>query len=344
VTAVQNAILFCGAALITGSLVYVVRVMSPRLRLLDVPNQRSLHTSPTARGGGAAIVVVCLLGLAAAALTRLMPPWPAAIGYIVGASLIAAVSFLDDLRKVPSGVRFAVQAIGGLSVLLALARQPGLLSGLGEPGPMWLLGGLGLVWCVGLTNAYNFMDGIDGMAATTGLVAGLAWALLAALSDQPWLAVLALLVAASCAGFVFHNWHPARIFMGDVGSAFLGFTFAFISLAAPRQFTQFGAGVLIMWPFLFDTGFTIVRRLRRRENVLVAHRTHLYQRLVLAGWGQGAVTSLYAVFALLSVILAVIWWLTTSVGVQLFITAVVVAGSFLLWSLVVRAEPIEAPS
>jgi hypothetical protein len=93
-----------------------------------------------------------------------------------------------------------------------------------------------------------------------------------------------------------------------------------------------------MWPFLLDTGFTILRRLQRRENILMAHRSHLYQRLVLAGWSQPAVTSLYSAFALFTIVLAVAWWLSTSSGVRLLIVAAVLLASVLLWNLVVRAE------
>jgi len=340
-TVAQEAILFFGAAVLSAGLVYAFRRAAPRLGLLDIANKRSLHTRPTARGGGVAIVVVCVLGLAASAIWGVVPPWPEWLGYLVGAGLVAGVSFLDDVRRLPASLRFAVQAVGAMSVLAGMGLHLGSTTPW-NPLPIWVFAGLGILWCVGLTNAYNFMDGIDGLAATNGLVVGLGWALLASLSDQTWLALLALLVAAGCGGFAFHNWHPASIFMGDIGSAFLGFTFAFISLAAPRHIVQFGSGILIIWPFLLDTGFTIVRRLQRRENILVAHRSHLYQRLVLAGWDQAAVTSLYGAFALLSVLLAAAWWLTTSVGVQLFIAAVVMTASSLLWSLVVRAERARA--
>lgn len=343
-TVVQMAIVFCGAAVLSASLVYMIRIAAPRLGLLDIASERSLHARPTARGGGAAIVAICLFGLAGAAVWGVVPAWPELLGYLVGAALIAGVSFLDDLRRLPTSVRFGVQTVSAVSVLVGLGGHFGPQSAIENPGPIWVFAGLGIVWCVGLTNAYNFMDGIDGLAAINGLEVGLGWTLLASLSGELWLAVLALLVAAGCGGFVFHNWHPATIFMGDVGSAFLGFTFAFISLAAPRHIVQFGSGVLIMWPFLLDTGFTIVRRLRHNENILIAHRSHLYQRLVLAGWGQAAVTSLYGALALLSVLLAVTWWITTSVGVRLFIVAVMVLASFLLWSLVVRAERHPAAS
>jgi UDP-N-acetylmuramyl pentapeptide phosphotransferase/UDP-N-acetylglucosamine-1-phosphate transferase len=337
-SALLDAVLFATGAGLAWVLVYVIRLVAPRLHLVDLPNARSIHTQPTPRGGGAAIVVVCVLGVAAAASFGLQPNWREVAGYLVGASLIVGVSLVDDVRALPASLRLAAQVAAAVFMLTGLASQPGLLMSTSQLAPGWLVMGIALLWSVGITNAYNFMDGIDGLAATEGLVAGLGWTLLAWLSGQSWLAVLALLVAAGCLGFVFHNWHPARIFMGDVGSAFLGFTFAFMALATPRHIDQLGSGVLILWPFVFDAGFTMLRRLQRRENLLVAHRSHLYQRLVLAGWRQAAVTSLYGVFALVTVGLGIAWWLTTSSGVRLFIVAVVLLASVGLVSLVVRIE------
>ena len=119
---------------------------------------------------------------------------------------------------------------------------------------------------------------------------------------------MGLSAAAGCAGFLIHNWPPAKIFMGDVGSAFLGFTFAFMTLAALRQTPQLAiAGALLLWPFIFDTTYTILRRLMRRENVLIAHRSHIYQRLVLAGWRQSSATLLYGLLALVAVAFAALW-------------------------------------
>jgi UDP-N-acetylmuramyl pentapeptide phosphotransferase/UDP-N-acetylglucosamine-1-phosphate transferase len=335
---VLEALLFIAGAAIAWVLVLGLRRWAGRLRLIDLPNERSMHTRPTPRGGGAAIVTVCILGLTAVAAFGLQPDWPQVIGYVVGASVIVCISLLDDVFVLPAGVRLAAQLVGAAFMVAGLLSHPGVFMSLTHQVPAWLLVGIAIVWSVGLTNVYNFMDGIDGLAATQGLIAGLGWSVLASLSGQSWLAVLSLLIAAGCLGFVFHNWYRARVFMGDVGSAFLGFTFAYLALAAPRRTDQIGAGVLILWPFIFDASLTIIRRLRRRENILVAHRSHLYQRLVLAGWGHAAVASLYASFALLTLGLASVWWLSTSGAIRLVVIAVVGAASAGLWSLVIRSE------
>ena len=158
----------------------------------------------------------------------------------------------------------------------------------------------------------------------------------------PNAAPVATLAAATCGaalGFLRHNFNPAKIFMGDVGSAFLGFTFAFIALAALHRTPRVAlAGVLLLWPFIFDSGFTVIRRFMRGENIFVAHRSHLYQRLALAGWSQPAVTSLYGLFALLMLGLSVAWWLSTSSIATVAIVAAVLMLSVTVWGLVVRTE------
>jgi Fuc2NAc and GlcNAc transferase len=333
-----EAALFVAGAAVAWVLVLALRRWAARLRLIDLPNARSMHSRPTPRGGGAAIVIVCLLGLMAAEAFGLEPDWRQVSGYVVGASLVVCVSLLDDVFALPAGVRLAAQLLGAAFMVVGIASQPGVFMSLTQQAPAWLLVAVAIVWSVGLTNVYNFMDGIDGLATIQGLIAGLGWSVLASLSGQSWLAVLALLIAAGCLGFVFHNWYPARAFMGDVGSAFLGFTFAYLTLATPQRIDQIGAGILILWPFIFDASLTIIRRLHRRENILVAHRSHLYQRLVLAGWGHAAVTSLYGAFALVMLGLAAVWWLSTSTTIRLIVVAVVATTSAALWSLVIRSE------
>ena len=313
-----------------------MRQWAPRLQLLDVPNERSIHKDATPLGGGAAIVAVTAAGIAVAAAFGTRPEWPAFGGYIAGALLIAAVSLLDDFHALPAVGRLAVQFAAAAVMVLGLANQSELVT---SPIPAALGLGIALIWSVGLTNAYNFMDGVDGLAATQGLVAGFGWTALAALNHEPWLSLLGLLLAAGCVGFLVHNWSPAKIFMGDVGSAFLGFTFAFITLAELRRSPQVAlVGALMLWPFLFDTLFTMIRRARRRENLLVAHRSHLYQRLVLAGWRHASVTVLYGFLSLITLSLGVAWLLTATLTAALFLIAVSLLLPLALWLVVIRAE------
>jgi UDP-N-acetylmuramyl pentapeptide phosphotransferase/UDP-N-acetylglucosamine-1-phosphate transferase len=168
-----------------------------------------------------------------------------------------------------------------------------------------------VLWIVGLTNAYNFMDGIDGIAGGQALVAGLGWALLGTVAGAPIVGGLGTLVSCSSLGFLLHNWYPAGIFMGDVGSAFLGYTLAVLpllfSFSAGESAGAPVVGLLLVWPFVFDTGFTFLRRLWRRENVFATHRSHLYQRITSPRSGHGRVALMYSGLALAGGLLARVW-------------------------------------
>jgi UDP-N-acetylmuramyl pentapeptide phosphotransferase/UDP-N-acetylglucosamine-1-phosphate transferase len=262
--------------------------------LLDVPNERSSHDRPTLRGGGLAIVLVVLVGGALYALLagRIGEFTP----YFLGVLLVAAVSFFDDVRSLPTFVRLAVHVIAAILAVSAYTLGRGLPL---PPFPDFIAAAVTVVWIVGLTNAYNFMDGIDGLAAAQAVIAGVAWILLGLVLGVPQVALLAALVAGGAAGFLIHNRPPARIFMGDVGSASLGYTFAVFPLMSFGTARLGTAALVIMGAFVFDTAYTFFRRLLRGEDVLSAHRSHLYQRLVATGATHAAVTSLYALLAAL---------------------------------------------
>jgi Fuc2NAc and GlcNAc transferase len=261
----------------------VTKLALPMLRksgVLDIPNARSSHLAPTPRGGGIGIVAGLAGGLVVASLLGFRPP---GLELLLGIALIAAIGFIDD--------RF-----GGLSVSLRLIAQfaaaglviwrAGPLDRFPLPQPFnfelsLFAIPLSLVWIVGVLNLYNFLDGIDGFAGLQGVVAGLG----IAVWGQGDVAAIGLALAGACAGFLPHNWHPAKIFMGDVGSGTIGFVLAampFQSVPALR-----GDGVFVvamcLWFFLSDGVFTILRRLTHGQRVWEAHRSHLYQRLVQAG-------------------------------------------------------------
>jgi UDP-N-acetylmuramyl pentapeptide phosphotransferase/UDP-N-acetylglucosamine-1-phosphate transferase len=280
-------------------------------RLLDIPNERSSHSRPTPRGAGLGIVVVTLGGWLAYGLAAAPGCWQLVTAYAVGAGLIAAVSWVDDWHPLPIALRLAVHSLGAGLAVWALGSWDAVdVPLLGLRGLGWLGLPLTFVWVVGLTNAYNFMDGIDGIAGGQAVVAGLALGYLGWLSGQPLVGVLGWLVAAGSLGFLGHNWPPARIFLGDVGSTFLGYTLAVLPLmlrAGGAGRTSL-AGLLVVWPFVFDSAFTLLRRLSKGENILRPHRSHLYQRLVIAGCSHRTVTLLYVGLAVIGVSLALDWF------------------------------------
>jgi UDP-N-acetylmuramyl pentapeptide phosphotransferase/UDP-N-acetylglucosamine-1-phosphate transferase len=268
--------------------------LAPALAL-DVPNQRSSHSRPVPRGGGLVIVAGFLLGLGA---------WlasggglsPRALGWLAGAVLVASVSFVDDLRSLPAIPRLLTHVLGAVILTLAGVQEREL--------PLLIALPLAFVYITVLTNVYNFMDGIDGLASAQAIVAGLALSIAGSQIHNPLVAVGGGLLAAASAGFLVFNVPPARLFMGDVGSTFLGFSFAGLSLLGnlgvgggrlPPEF-----GVVVLAPFLFDSLVTLLRRILRGERWYAAHRSHYYQRLVQRGLSHAQVTSLYAGLAILA--------------------------------------------
>jgi UDP-GlcNAc:undecaprenyl-phosphate GlcNAc-1-phosphate transferase len=267
--------------------------------LMDAPNGRSSHVLPTPRGGGIGIVV--------AAMAAWIVFWNAGfasrqaglpeLGLALGAAIVAAAGLLDDRRAQPAWLKFGAQALASAIAIgcgLSIERLPLPWGGTLELGPV-AGAALAFLWLAGLTNAFNFMDGLDGLAAATATIAATFLAICAHRAGAGPVAALAWALAAGSAGFLLLNWPPARIFMGDVGSQFLGFAFAGIGILLAREGgIAEGAGILVvpvlLANFLFDTALTAVQRWRRGERLWEAHREHLYQRLNRAGHGHRAVT------------------------------------------------------
>ena len=291
------ALAAAGLALFIGAL--TIR-QAGRFNLVDVPDAFSSHVVPTPRGGGVGIVVVVMVALAWLAGHGDQDPLALPVLALAALGvLVAIVSAIDDMGSVPASVRLLVH----LAVGVGAWRVVGTINEIALPWlPVVALGAAGgavtVLWVAGLLNAYNFMDGIDGLAASQGVVAGLAWAVFGWHEHSLSLYLVGQTVAAACLGFLILNRPPARVFMGDVGSAFLGYLFAAIPLAVGGARPRLGVlGVVVVWPFVFDAGLTFVQRAWRRENVFARHRSHLYQRLVISGWSHGRVTLLYAALA-----------------------------------------------
>lgn len=309
-----------------------MRYWARKQGIIDLPNERSSHTRPTPRGGGIAIVIGTLVGLVALSWDT-ASSWSHLIAYVAGAVLVAAVSWVDDVRSLPNRLRFLAHVAAALIAISASGYWPQLsIPALGPLTIGWLGLPLSIVWIVGLTNAYNFMDGIDGIAGGQALVAGLGWTAIGWLGNHPLLTFLGLLLAATSAGFLGHNWPPAKIFMGDVGSAFLGYSFAVLALIGGMADGRLvAAGPLLVWPFVFDSTFTLLRRWRNGENIFAAHRSHFYQRLVITGLSHQTVTLLYMWLACVGTVVATNWILQGPLAEQIIITVIPAHAAWLWW-------------
>jgi UDP-N-acetylmuramyl pentapeptide phosphotransferase/UDP-N-acetylglucosamine-1-phosphate transferase len=235
---------------------------------IDQPNHRSLHRIAVPRSGGVGILCGTLIGMVATV--------PSLIFWIAFGSLVG-ISLLDDFRPLPARQRFTVQVAAAVAATWSLVPAEWGVAG-------QMLSVLGVVW---MTNLYNFMDGANGLAGGMAIFGFSAYAVTAYFAGQGNLAVLSACIAAGAAGFLAFNFDPAKIFMGDVGSIPLGFLAAVTALQGVRlDAWPVWFPVLVFSVFIVDATWTLLRRIVRREKVWIAHREHLYQRMIRSGWSH----------------------------------------------------------
>lgn len=278
---------FLLAVLLTGAM----RRYAVSRQLLDVPNSRSSHAIPTPTGGGVAIVIASLLSmiaLGAAGITS----WRVVAALAGGGTLVGAIGFVDDWHDLPAAWRLVAHFLAAAWLLAWLGGLPAV--------SVWrvpIAGGamplsLAAVYVVWVLNLTNFMDGIDGLAATEATTVCTGGALLcyvAAPHASTWM--VPLFVAAAAVGFFVWNRPPARIFMGDAGSSFLGFMFAALALQTARDAPAlFWSWTILLGVFMVDATTTLLRRLFRGQNVSSAHRSHAYQHAAVRYAAHGPVT------------------------------------------------------
>jgi UDP-N-acetylmuramyl pentapeptide phosphotransferase/UDP-N-acetylglucosamine-1-phosphate transferase len=340
---------FLGAALASYVLSFPTGMLLLRWGMVDCPNARSSHALPTARGGGVAIMVVVVC--AGVALG-----WRSALALVLMTLCcgLAGLSLWDDLRPLAPLTRFCGHALIALGMLYALGWPRFSLELGGKPTAAWpvfVCGLLLFLWVTGYTNAFNFMDGINGLAAGQAIVTGLGMALLWLVASGRWSVIsgqwsvvnsrwsvvsgqwsvvsppvlLSLVIAGACAGFLPHNFPRARMFMGDVGSAPLGFLLAALVVWIARDY-----GWWLLIPlgllhanFVLDTGLTLARRILRGERWYQAHREHFYQRLIRSGKSHPFVTGVE--MALQGVVLGLmVLYLHASVPARVGLIALVI--------------------
>jgi Fuc2NAc and GlcNAc transferase len=276
--------------------------------IIDVPNARSSHAVPTPRGGGLAIVAVFLTGVVLLSFLQSVP-LPLAIALVSAGTVCAVVGFWDDQARLSASTRLAAHFIAAAIALAALGGVPAVqVAGVTVLGgwPAQIVAALAIVW---LLNLYNFMDGIDGLAGAEAVTVCIGGAAISHWAGHPAAVIVCLLLAAASAGFLVWNYPPARIFMGDAGSGFLGAVFGVLAVDALHHSTVlFWAWLILLGAFIVDATVTLFRRLARRERVYEAHRSHAYQHAARAFGAHRPVTLGFAAINL-------VWLLPLALGV-----------------------------
>lgn len=259
------------AALLTFFLARLLLSEKIASQLQDMPNARSLHNTPVPRVGGVSMLAGIMAGWLW--LCNELVWW-----LVVPLLILFAISLLDDVRSLPVSQRLpahlvaAAMLVGGSGIYL----QQG-----------WFIAAVLLLFTVWMTNLYNFMDGSDGLAGGMALFGFGSYGIAALLAQNPALAALNLTIAAAAASFLYYNFHPAKIFMGDAGSIPLGFLAAAMGLLGWQQGSwESWFPVLVFSPFISDASVTLIKRTLRGVKVTEAHREHYYQRLIQLGWGH----------------------------------------------------------
>ena len=318
------------AALIALVTTPVVRSLAFKMRAVDVPkDNRRMHSHPIPRMGGLAIFLGFLFSV-----LIFVPLTDELRGMLLGAVVIVVLGVLDDIYALPAMPKFLVQIGAALIAVL----QGNVITHLSNPNlfsasPIWNLGVLSIpfsvLWIVAITNAVNLIDGLDGLACGVSAISSMTLLVIALTVSEPQVALLLAALAGSCLGFLPYNLNPAKIFMGDTGSTFLGYVLAVVSIQGLFKYAtiiSFAVPFLLMGLPIFDTCFAILRRVSHGQSPMAPDRGHIHHRLIDMGLSQKqAVAVLYVISAILGLSAVV---LTTS-GVtkaMLFLASLCVAG------------------
>jgi len=332
--AILKVIYFTSGALIFSILATgILRRYSLSHSLLDIPNERSSHTSPTPRGGGLAIALAVLITAAFLYFLHFLP-FAVAIALGGGGILVSVTGWLDDHYDIPeiwkalcyvTAAVWAVYWMGGIDTLW-----------LGETVITLNLAGslLAVLGCAWLINLYNFMDGTDALAAVQAICTGTFSGFLLMTLGRQDLAILCFVISTAAIGFLYWNWPPARIFMGDVGSCFIGFSFGVLAIIGEKS----GVMPALVWfillsVFICDATLTLFWRILKKEKWYSAHRSHAYQRVVQMGASHA---NLAVCVLLINVTflwpMAYIAWRWQQFTLTVFATTVLIM--CLLWSII----------
>ncbi len=318
----------------------VVRNLAVRMGAVDDPRRRKdaerrMHTRPVPRMGGLAIFMGFLLS------TLVFLPMTGQLRRILlGAVVIVVMGIFDDIYDLPAKLKLVVQIIAAL--IVTVGKDGMVIEALSNPNifssdPYWVLGWLSypitVVWVVGMTNAVNLIDGLDGLACGVSSISALTLLVIALLLGEPQVALMVAALAGGCLGFLPYNMNPAKIFMGDTGSTFLGYVLACISIQGLfKMYTliSFVVPFLLFGLPIFDTCFAFIRRIAHGQSPMHADRSHVHHRLIDMGFSQKqAVAVLYVITAILG-LSAVVLTTSGATKAMLLLMAFCVAGAVAL--------------
>ena len=275
---------------------------------IDMPRSRGMHSEPMPRMGGVAIVLGFMAALGIAAI--FMPEVRTAqfLGFVTGALIIVTAGIIDDIRHLKPGMKLTLQIVASLVPIFSGTRVdflvfpfPAVFNTLSVP--------ITLIWIVGLTNAVNLIDGLDGLAAGVSTIAALTLFILCILSSSGLAVVLAAAVAGSCLGFLPRNFNPAEVIMGDTGAQFLGYVLAVSSILGLFKAYALLSVVIVCFVLalpIFDTAFAILRRLLAHKPIYYADRGHLHHRLMDSGYSHKQTVILLYVLSAVSGVIAIL--------------------------------------
>ena len=279
-----------------------VRMLAIKIKAVDVPkDNRRMHKVPIPRMGGLAIFAGFLVSV-----LFFVPLGTEFRSILIGALILVVLGIIDDIVALKPKTKFAGQIIAALIPALSGVSIHGIVNPF-VPGQYSTLGifsiPLTVIWIVGITNAVNFIDGLDGLACGVSAIATVTMFIIAVLFGETYIALMMAALAGACLGFLPYNMNPAKIFMGDTGSMFLGYILATVSIQGLFKFyavISFAVPFILLGLPIFDTGFAIVRRLLKGQSPLQADRGHVHHRLIDLGFDQKqSVAILYAFSALM---------------------------------------------
>ncbi|MDT3446479.1 MULTISPECIES: glycosyl transferase [unclassified Pseudofrankia] len=291
------------ACVVTLAATPLVIAYMRRLSVLDIAGERSLHTVPTPRGGGAAVVLGMFSGVLTTVLTSGRASAPDLLPMTLAITIFGLIGLAEDVASDIGGIsptrRLALQGAGAAAVTATTVLSVTLVGD--GPGTALLVAAVvvGPLWVTAFVNAFNFMDGVNGISAAQATVAGVGYALVGTVHHNPPLVAGGVVVAGAAIGFAPFNLPRALVFLGDVGSYALGGAIAALALQAALSGVGVEAVVAPVVLYLADTATTLARRIRGGERWYLPHRDHAYQRLATAGWSHTAVTGYTSLLAVI---------------------------------------------